>query len=293
MVHPEKFEFERARGLVWVCDLVGSSKYLNDDNAVELLEDFLPRLHWTASNIVNAAGGEFVKWTGDGFLAWFPTPLHRQLGERAGKVYQAAWHLTLLVNVTQLGVSPEQRLKVRHGVTYEHDALVTKITYPGGFEVLDLTGRAVVLAFRLSGVLVDFPSIVTQKELVEASAGYRVGGLNFKRWQLSADERLKYFKGERWGTSSLYRSGNRSYRERSLRTVARRVKGVIAQAQGEVSPTPDSIAFAHAFLDRMLAGPEWCRAVMDQYLRFLREDLLYTLENLVPVLEKLSEGRSS
>jgi hypothetical protein len=27
----ENFEFVRSRGLVWVCDLVGSSKFLNDN----------------------------------------------------------------------------------------------------------------------------------------------------------------------------------------------------------------------------------------------------------------------
>jgi len=36
--------------------------------------------------VVESAGGRFIKWTGDGFLAWFETPLHRELGKVADAV---------------------------------------------------------------------------------------------------------------------------------------------------------------------------------------------------------------
>lgn len=61
--HPKDrdFSFARKRGVVWVCDIAGSSRYLNDDASAQDLEDFLPRLYRTAAIMVEAAGGEFIK----------------------------------------------------------------------------------------------------------------------------------------------------------------------------------------------------------------------------------------
>lgn len=42
MTEFEKFEFNRSRGVIWVCDLAGSSKHLNDDQVADDLEEFLP-----------------------------------------------------------------------------------------------------------------------------------------------------------------------------------------------------------------------------------------------------------
>src|SRR6185312_16303380 len=135
-MQPEEFTFGRSRGVVWVCDLVGSSRHLNNADSVTALEAFIPRLHWVSSVIVTAAGGKFIKWTGDGFLAWFETPLHRDLPKIAAAVFDAVWNLSVIVNVTQLCVEPQKKFKVRHGVSYEQDALTTTIRYPGGAEFL-------------------------------------------------------------------------------------------------------------------------------------------------------------
>src|ERR1051325_11309894 len=168
----ERFDFNRSRGIVWVCDLLGSSKFLNDNKTADSLEQFLPRLYWAASVAIEAGNGRFIKWTGDGFLAWFETPLHRDLGEKAFAVFEAAWYLTFLVNVTQLEIKAERKFKLRHGIAYEHDALLTTITHSDGHESLDITGRAVVLAFRLSGIEASFPSIATQKDIIDAARSY-------------------------------------------------------------------------------------------------------------------------
>ena len=63
------FMFERSRGIVWVCDLAKSSRFLNDNTAGSALEDFLLRFYWASAMSVDAVGGCFIKWTGDGFLA--------------------------------------------------------------------------------------------------------------------------------------------------------------------------------------------------------------------------------
>jgi len=285
----EKFDFERTRGIAWVCDLAGSSRYLNDDKAADVLEQFLPRLYWTASLIVDAAGGKFIKWTGDGFLAWFPTPLYRQLSVQAPKAFRAAQHLTLIVNVTQLGLKPDQKFRLRHGMAYEQDALATKITYPGGFELLDLTGRGIVFAFRLSGISAEFPGIVTQKELASTMSRNPAPLINFRKWQPQGEDKLKYFKGERWGTSSIYVSSKVPQKPKSANAVIKHAKRVMARAEGESSMTDEEFGFARRFQEGMHSGPDWCSDVMEQYLSFVRNDLLGNLKSVIPILEKVAK----
>src|SRR5713101_7540083 len=113
----------RSRGIVWVCDIQSSSKYLNNDESAGALEKFLQRFLFLSIIFVEAAGGKFIKWTGDGFLAWFETPLLRDAGSIAEEVFNAAWQLSFYVNVSQLGVSAPVKFKIRHAVTMEHDAL--------------------------------------------------------------------------------------------------------------------------------------------------------------------------
>lgn len=284
MTEFEKFEFNRSRGVIWVCDLAGSSKHLNDDQVADDLEEFLPRLYWTASMAVEAAGGRFIKWTGDGFLAWFETPLHRTLGERGATVFNAAWHLTFLTNVTQLGLRPQQRFKIRHGVAYEQDALLIEITRPGGYKSLDIVGRAVVLAFRLSGVPADFPGIVTQKDLIDASIGHSNSSLSFRKWNVNAEEKLKYFKGQRWGTTSVYVSSGKTKKLNS-KAVARLGKRAVSKAEGEVALNDAELKFAKAFLARMRVGPDRCQDVVDEYLAFLKDAMLKAVKRLLTLPE--------
>ena len=48
------FAFERGRGVVWVCDIQNSSKYLNDNELAAAIEDYLPRLHWLGKVVVDS-----------------------------------------------------------------------------------------------------------------------------------------------------------------------------------------------------------------------------------------------
>lgn len=282
MALPTKFEFSRSRGIVWVCDVAGSSSRLNSENGVEDTEAFLPRLYWLASLTVESAGGKFIKWTGDGFLAWFETPLHRDLEEATQRCLRAAWQLTVLVNVTQLGLTPKRDFKIRHGLAYEQDALLTKITYPGGFELLDLIGRAVVLAFRLSGIKASFPGIVAHRDIVEASRN--LISWQFRRWTPTAEERLKFFKGEKLGTNALYLSSSKRHRPVNKKTVIKQAKLAIQIAE---EPTDD--AFSCSLFDGMMAGPEWSRKVATDYTKFIEERLLGSLKSLMNAMESTPE----
>jgi len=291
MLSTPNFEFERTRGIVWVCDLVGSSSYLNSNESVDDLERFLPRLYWVSHGLVEAAGGRFIKWTGDGFLAWFETPLHRLVGERAYTVFKAAGFLTFLVNVTQLGLKPQRKFRIRHGVTYEHDALVIRFIQPNGHEGLDLIGRAVVLAFRLPGLEAAYPGIATQRQLTVAAAEYGEMSINFKKRDILRDDRLKYFKGERWGTESICVSSDRTPRRLSRGTAIRRAKEAVALAEGRKPPPSTEPNFMHAFLQYMLLGPDWSRETGEELARFVSEGLLGTLKKMIDLLESVDHER--
>lgn len=287
------FRFRRSRGIVWVCDIVSSSSYLNDDDSVDALEEFLPRFHWFSNVVVTAAGGKFIKWTGDGFLAWFETELHRHLPEKSYAVIQAAYHLTLIMNVTQLDVAPKKKFKVRHGMTYEHDAHLTKITYADGHEDLDITGRAVVLAFRLSSVEAHHPNIVAEKEIID---GYRRKGpirINFRKWAVKADDRLKHFKGERWGTKFLYRSSESRSKPSSTKALVSRVKKFIRIVE-EPSYIPDysSSEFTENLVHAMLRGPQWAVQTMGDYAVFVG-DMIEPLKGFLDIAESIEAANEN
>ncbi len=156
----------RDRGVLWVCDISSSSSFINSDDLAEHIEAFLPRLHWVSSLAIQAIHGEFIQWTGDGFIAWFPLEVERQLGRTCNRILEAIWHFTAFINITQLCVDSPRPFRIRHGLTYEPDALVTLTTHQDGHVSKIISGRNVVLAFRISGVEADFPNVATQQKIV-------------------------------------------------------------------------------------------------------------------------------
>lgn len=267
----KEFQFERKKGIVWVCDVKKSSSYLNSDNSVDDIEEYLPRLYWTANNIVNSFGGTFIKWTGDGFLAWFDVDLDRNKKKIANKVYKAAWHLTFLNNITQLGVKPQSKFGIRHGVTFEKDGLLFKIHEYNGNKSIDLIGRAVVLAFRLSGVEAKFPSIVTEKEIISENSSY----CNFTNWNPTENDILKFFKGERLGVDEIMITSEKELQSNSeniekLKSIS---CNLIDEMDNNVSTDNETDESLLKFLELMKNGPEWCNDIINLELEFNRKML--------------------
>jgi len=281
-----EFTFKRQRGIAWVCDIANSSRYLNDNKTAELIEEFLPRFHWTARVMVESAGGIFVKWTGDGFLAWFPAVLHRDLAQPARIVLNAAWHMSFLVNVTRLDVGVKEVFRIRHGVAIEHDALVTAMT-SGSAQSVDLVGRGIVLAFRLAGVTAaKFPTIATSGEVLEVAGDFDT--VNFSRWRLTSQDRLKHFKGERWGTKSLYVSIDKRTSRKSSSRLVRSSKELLHQLKNPAgTELPQDRAFLASFINRMIDGPLWGRKVVCDHHKFIMENLALPLEKAIGETEKL------
>jgi class 3 adenylate cyclase len=282
MLEREEFTFERSRGIVWICDMADSSRYLNDDASADDLEAFLPRLYWVASGLVEAAGGRLVKWTGDGFIAWFETGLYRQLGEQAAQTFFAAWQLAFLVNVTQLGCKPKRKFAVRHGIAFEHDALLIHITHHGGYRSLDLVGRSVTLASRLAGIKQAFPGIVTQRELVFAARkSDSLANIHFTVWQPTSEDLIRYFKNESWGTRSIYVSASGSTRlktQGAIKRLARKIMDEVETPQEIKSPNG---AFIVRWLEYLDNGPEWCKEILKEQVHFVRTGFLPILKEIL------------
>src|ERR1700731_2703127 len=153
------YDERRCRGLVWVCDIAGSSRLLNRHDTAPATEEFLQRFLYLSLMAVNSGGGTFIKWTGDCFLAFYEARLDRDIGVLADLIFRTAWTLTLHVNVTQLCIPTKERIRIRHAVTYEKDALLIDLQHSGDMKSKDLLGRSVVAAFRLSGISCDLPGI--------------------------------------------------------------------------------------------------------------------------------------
>jgi class 3 adenylate cyclase len=276
----------RDRGVLWVCDISRSSSYINSDDLAEHIEAFLPRLHWVSSLAINAIHGELIQWTGDGFIAWFPLEVERQLGRTCNRILEAIWHFSAFINITQLCVECPRPFRIRHGLTYEPDALVTKTTHQDGHVSKIISGRNVVLAFRLSGVESDFPNVATQVKIVQSLSARSKNLMNFKRWTLKGDQLLKYFKGERPGTAGLYVTGRPKLSQSRADTWITRAESLLARAEAGRQRTPVDNTFVENFFPDLARSKDqaWCEESLDRYVRFLKEDMIGSLQKALDVI---------
>jgi hypothetical protein len=258
---------------------------LNRSETAAETEEFLQRFLYLSLLTVNSSGGTFVKWTGDGFLAFYESPLDRELGAIAEVIFEAIFFLTLIVNITQLCIARSERIRIRHAVTYEKDALLIDLEHSESMRSKDVLGRSVVAAFRLSGIGCDFPGIVTHKEVLQAfeDSGPNTR-LRFRKLSISEEMRLRYFKGERFGTRDVYVSANKQPRKRrkSLKSLQKStghllkkvVSGnLLAQLGTRLSQ------FRRGLFQELEMGPPWCRQVVEKLLR----------DFMLPGLEALSK----
>jgi class 3 adenylate cyclase len=264
------YKARRGRGLVWVCDVAGSSRLLNRNDTAADTEEFLQRFLYISLLAVNASGGTFVKWTGDGFLAFYELPLDRDLGRVADLVFFSAGLLTLCVNVTQLCSPPKERIRIRHAVTSEKDALIIDLRHSGTMKSKDVLGRSVVAAFRLSGIECKYPGIVTHREVLRAiDDANLVRRVSFKLLPVTDDMRLRFFKGEKFGSRDIYVSSDRQPRKRAqtLKSAQKKARNVLRQIESGPGRSDDGVrhlGFSRNFVEGLLMGPPWCRQVIEK-----------------------------
>jgi class 3 adenylate cyclase len=272
-----KLTSERVRGLVWVCDIQDSTKYLNNDEKVDLFEDYIARFYYISSQIANAANATMYKWTGDGFIAWFDCDLDRNAGKLAASLCEAAWQLSFLNNVTQLGLSFKSPIKLRNGITYEKDGLHIMIENPVGEQTSDYVGRDVVLAFRISGISVDFPSIITTWEIVNRVKDYPLDYLRFEKLEISEEQIDRYFKGEKRLAKSLFGTSAKikESRYRSTENVIKELVNTKTKIQN-IAPSE----FASKYHSIFTNGPGWAKVVGDKLIEFIKHELYGNFEEL-------------
>lgn len=197
---------------------------------------------------------------------------------KARALFEAIWHLTFTVNVTQLGTAPSKRFHLRHGVAYEHDALLTTITHSSGHESLDITGRAVVLAFRLSGIPAEFPNLVADGTVAKAAKGDGFGYINVKSWTPTSQDLLRHFKGERWGTRGLVISVRHKPKPSSLRSAVKMSKRIISNIEKNTPSASYKSDFSMKYLQTVLSGPQWAKDITAEEQNFIKNNLLEPLK---------------
>jgi hypothetical protein len=255
----EAFSFNRTRGIVWVCDIVNSSKYLNDLKHTDYLEEFLIRFHWFSRRIVSASGGQYIKWTGDGFMAWYECPLKINLNSLINQIVDAAWQTTFITNITQMGLTNDIKISIRNSITFEEDALLTSISSNENNSV-DILGRGVVLCFRLSSITSKFPNIILHGDLVSNNLKYSTTRIDFNK-----DEINKYFKGEVWETDNVFKVNNIQNRDKSERN----------------KDVNEPTEFHYKIQEELQNGPEWTKELLKIYIEFLK--------NMQEIINKIKE----
>lgn len=280
-------DFSRVRVLLWVCDLEHSASALNDPARVTATEEYLQRLYWVSLRLAEATGAAVCKWTGDGFLMAYAVPLERDLGAIATTVFNAAWNLTLMSNVTSFAVAEVGRMRLRHGVAFEPDAILVK--QDGPTHQTDIIGRGVVLASRLAGVPAAFPSILADGRTVKAARAHG-SSHHFRKRKFANQDLLRFFKGERRGTSDVFESAEQPVRAKSRAAVLRQANRAI---QNYEQPPPDAAPrWLKDVMRALLTGPPWANEVAIKWHEFAEVQLLGNLKTLVEAFSAATAVKS-
>ena len=150
--------------------------------------------------------------------------------------------------------------------------------------------------FRISGVEADFPNVATQQKIVQALSSRTKNLMNLKRWTLTEAQLLKYFKGEKMGTTSLYVSGRPKVSQSRADTWITRAESLLARAESGRRRTPVESTFVENFFPDLVQskGQDWCEESLDIYVRFLKENMLGSLQKALDVIKQLQpDGRGA
>jgi hypothetical protein len=149
-------------------------------------------------------------------------------------------------------------------------------------EKLNIIGRSVVLAFRCSGIRGEFPSIVTVKELVPKD------DRRFVTWNATKEERLKFFKGEKFGVNELRITG---YRDKQIsdwglegKKLAKRLIRSIHENKGK---------FIIEVLEKMDNGPKWCSEISQFEKKFIEDRIVEPMNKLITMFRELKRGKDA
>ena len=266
---------ERASRLVLAGDLAGfHSSYVSGNQVV--LEEMLRRFYVLSSLVVRAAGGELVKYTGDGFLAvWDMAADFRENARVALGIDYAAFVLSAFVRVSRLDLGSALPVHVRQAMTVEPAAL--RIGYREGAGPVrhDYVGKMINLAFRIQALPGSFPFMAAHQDFLDVAQMYlpESQGLRYAKRPVSEEEVDRVFKGTVAGADSVFTAewGEDEYIDGLFAKVWRRgLSSDEAQAaeewlrEDDVASPPSGAELAvrpvSEALSRMCAdGPQWMR----------------------------------
>jgi len=261
MAVPEvTYDTQPSHGIAWVCDVRQSSSLLNSDMHIDSLLLFLTRLHTVSRYLVATTEGQYIKWTGDGFLAW-ATPYTAVFKYSFTRhTFLSAWLLSSVVEVTQLAVKSDRRFSIGHSIIFDRHA------YSFGNSLVsknprDYIGRGITLAFRVTGLAGSFPFITASSDLISAYLQGEYPELVFTKRIVSDAERERVTKGEQWGIGELYQVTTRQRQPVTLRDTFTMLEQLCHEP--EVPVERNSLLGRMARFVRFLRSLEWGKEFND------------------------------
>ncbi len=198
-------QIERVGRMVLVGDLAGFSNcYASGDPAV--VEEFIRRFYVACSVVISAAGGELVKYTGDGFLSVWPLEKDFKANSQAALVLDAAAiALSFFVKFAELDLKLDLPIHLQQGITIEPNAVRVSFDRPQGFREKDYIGKMINLAFRSASLPKSFPYVAAHKSYVDIVAmdGSSYHKEEYRTRQVTADEIKTLFKGVALETEAI------------------------------------------------------------------------------------------
>jgi hypothetical protein len=126
-----------------------------------------------------------------------------------------------------------------------------------------------------------FPRIVAQREIAAVLREKEPPKVPFKNLTLSRDDKLKYFKGESWGTDGLCVSCDRPPKVRSLTSMLKKAKRALEKAETSVTSDDSGSTRTMALVLKLMNGPVWAQETIQEYARFVQNDLVGTFRSVV------------
>src|SRR5260370_2779689 len=202
----EEITTEKVSLIVLAGDLAGFSSEYAMGSAI-VVEEFIRRFYLICRWLIWHAGGELVKFTGDGFFAvWAISPSDiRATSDLCKRVSSCASTLSMFLKISGLDLKMDKRIHLKLGVVIEPNAI--KISYLNrGVPTNDYLGKKINFAFRILALPQASPYVAGHSEFVEIQNKYPGKGFqsDYKKRGVTEDEVLKVFKGVRDNTDEVY-----------------------------------------------------------------------------------------
>lgn len=272
--------------LVLTGDLRGFSRNYNRNPTI--YKEFLRRFYTFTSSCIESAGGDLVKFTGDGFLALWP--LHDSDFRKNSKICEivevTAFSLSGMIKISELDLEIESETFLRQGITIEENATEVEYGSPESNFEYDYLGTMINLSFFIPKIPEVWPYMAVHKDFIELKNMYDdhldYGAYTSKK--ITEEKLGEKFEGydevdeiftleldsEAPVNEILKNHTNENYSKNELKKLTRNLVSGSSDL-GELLPDNSEIQFQKKLLDLSLNAPDWFRNSYVVYLKFLKE----------------------